>query len=106
MILKFAAATAFAGLLTMNSAFAVDMPELAKKSGCVACHKIDKKLVGPAWQDVADKYKGDAEAPAKLSAKIASGGKGVWGEVPMPPNPKVSAAEISELVTFILGLAK
>lgn len=106
MLIRFTVAAAITGLLTMTSAFAVDMPELAKKSGCISCHKIDKKLVGPAWQDVAGKYKGDAEAPAKLSAKIANGGKGVWGEVPMPANPKVSAADISELVTFILGLAK
>lgn len=106
MLTKFTIASVVAGLLTVGSVFAADMPELAKKSGCVACHKIDKKLVGPAWQDVADKYKGDAEAPAKLSAKIASGGKGVWGPVPMPPQPKVSQADIAELVTFILGLAK
>jgi len=106
MLTKFTIATVVAGLFTVGSVFAADMPELAKKSGCVACHKIDKKVVGPAWQDVADKYKGDAEAPAKLSAKIASGGKGVWGAVPMPPNAKLSDAERSELVAFILGLAK
>lgn len=106
MLTKFTIASVVADLLTVGSVFTADMPELAKKSGCVACHKIDKKLVGPAWQDVADKYKGDAEAPAKLSAKIASGGKGVWGPVPMPPQPKVSQADIAELVTFILGLAK
>lgn len=95
-----------AGLFVAGSAFAADMPELAKKSGCVACHAIDKKLVGPAWQDVANKYKGDAGAAATLSAKIASGGKGVWGAVPMPPQAKVSEADRTELVSFILGLAK
>ncbi len=106
MLTKFALTYVVAGLFVAGTAFAADMPELAKKSGCVACHAIDKKLVGPAWQEVANKYKGDAEAPAKLSAKIVSGGKGVWGAVPMPPQAKVSQADVTELVTFILGLAK
>jgi cytochrome c len=106
MLTKFTVASMVAGLFVAGSAFAADMPELAKKSGCVACHAIDKKLVGPAWQDVANKYKGDAGAAAALNAKIASGGKGVWGAVPMPPQAKVSEADRAELVSFILGLAK
>ncbi|MGC2164562.1 MAG: c-type cytochrome [Gallionella sp.] len=106
MLTKFTVAYVVAGLFATGTVLAADMPELAKKSGCVACHTIEKKLVGPAWLDVANKYKGDAEAPAKLSAKIVSGGKGVWGAVPMPPQAKVSQADVAELVTFILGLAK
>ena len=95
-----------AGLTIAGSSMAADMPDIAKKKGCTNCHSIDKKLLGPAWQAIADKYKGDAGAPEKLSTKIAKGGGGVWGSVPMPPQTKVSEAEIKELVTFILGLAK
>ena len=98
---------AAAGLMVAGSAMAVDMPDLAKKSGCVACHKIEGKLVGPGWTDIAKKYKGDAGAEAKLEAKVAKGGAGVWGTMPMPPNaPKVSAGDIKTLVQFVLGLAK
>jgi cytochrome c len=98
---------AAAGLMVAGSAMAADMPDLAKKSGCIACHKIEGKLVGPAWTDIAKKYKGDAGAEAKLEAKVAKGGAGVWGTMPMPPNaPKVAAADIKTLVQFIMGLAK
>ena len=98
---------AAAGLMVAGSAMAVDMPDLAKKSGCIACHKIEGKLVGPAWSDIAKKYKGDAGAEAKLEAKVAKGGAGVWGTMHMTPNaPKVAAADIKTLVQFIMGLAK
>lgn len=81
--------------------------ELAKKSGCLACHSIPKKVVGPAWQDVANKYKGDATQKDKLVAKVKAGGKGVWGEVPMPPySPRVPDADIEKLVEFVLSIAK
>jgi len=93
-----------AGLLVAGSALAADMPAAAKKNNCVACHAIDKKLVGPAWADVAKKYKGDAGAAAHLDGVISKGGKGVWGPMPMPPNPKVTAEERKELVDFVLGL--
>jgi cytochrome c len=94
------------GLTFAGSAMSADMPAVAKKNGCASCHAIDKKVVGPAWQAVADKYKGDATAADKLSAKIAKGGSGVWGPVPMPAQPKLSEADNKELVAFILGLAK
>ncbi len=78
---------------------------LAKKSGCMACHSIEKKIVGPAWKDVAAKYKGDASAKSRLIAKIKKGGKGVWGPAPMPPySPRVSDANIEKLTDFILSL--
>ena len=93
-----------AGLLVAGSALAADMPAAAKKNNCVACHAIDKKLVGPAWADVAKKYKGDAGAAAHLDGVISKGGKGVWGPMPMPPNPKVTAEEKKELIDFVLGL--
>ena len=95
---------AAAGLLVAGSALAVDMPAAAKKNNCVACHAIDKKVVGPAWADVAKKYKGDAGAAAHLDGVISKGGKGVWGPMPMPPNPKVTAEERKELIDFVLGL--
>ena len=76
---------------------------LAKAKNCMACHAIDKKVVGPAYKDVAAKYKGDKAAPAKLAAKIKSGGKGSWGEVPMPPN-NVTDDEAKRLAAWVLSL--
>lgn len=101
-----AAAVLAMGVSTANAA---DMPPLAKKSGCTACHAIDKKVVGPSWGDVGKKYKGDAGAKAALVAKVKKGGKGNWTEVtkgvPMPPySPRVADKDIEELVTFILSL--
>ncbi len=75
---------------------------LAKSKNCMACHAIDKKLVGPAYKDVAAKYKGDAKAPAMLAAKIKAGGKGVWGEIPMPPN-NVTPEEATKLANWVLS---
>jgi cytochrome c len=96
---------AAAGLMAAGSAMATEMSPLAKKHGCVACHTIDKKLVGPAYLDVAKKYRGDKGAEAKLIAKVSKGGSGVWGPMPMPPNsPKVSAADIKTLVKWVLSL--
>lgn len=77
---------------------------IAKANNCLACHSIDTKVVGPAWRDVGKKYTGDAEAKARLLAKVKQGGKGVWGEVPMPPNPTISAADLESMVGFILTL--
>jgi cytochrome c len=76
---------------------------LAKAKGCMACHALDKKLVGPAYKDVAAKYKGDKAAVATLAAKVIAGGKGNWGAVPMPPN-KVTDDEAKKLVTWVLSL--
>lgn len=95
---------AAAGLMVAGSALATDMPDVAKKNNCTACHAIDKKVVGPAWKDVAKKYKGDAGAAAHLDNVIAKGGKGNWGSMPMPPTPKASAEDRKALVDFILGL--
>jgi cytochrome c len=79
--------------------------QLALANKCMACHAVDKKLVGPAWKDVAAKYRGQKGAEAKLIEKVAKGGSGVWGQVPMPPNsPQVSDSDIKTLVRFILNL--
>jgi len=75
---------------------------LAKAKNCMSCHAVDKKLVGPAYKDVAAKYKGDAGAVDKLAAKVKAGGKGVWGEIPMPPN-NVTPDEAKKLVTWVLS---
>lgn len=77
---------------------------LAKKHNCTACHQIDKKSVGPAYKDVAKKYKGQADAQAKLAAKVKKGGQGVWGQVPMPPNAAVPDADIDRLVKWVLAM--
>ena len=75
---------------------------LAKAKNCMACHAVDKKVVGPAYKDVAAKYKGDKGAVATLAAKIKAGGKGVWGEVPMPPN-NVTPEEATKLATWVMA---
>lgn len=95
----------------VSTASMADPLELAKKSGCLACHSVDKKVVGPAWKDVAAKYKGNAEAKATLVQKVKAGGKGNWTEVtkgvPMPPySPRVPDQDIEALVTFVLSLAQ
>ena len=79
---------------------------LMKKDGCAACHATDKKVIGPAYQDVAAKYKGDKDAAAKLADKVKKGGVGVWGQIPMPPNTQVSDGDIKDLVSWILTLKK
>lgn len=79
-------------------------PELAQKKNCLACHAIDRKVVGPAYRDVAAKYAGEADAADRLAAKIRHGGAGVWGPVPMPANPQVSDAEARQLAQWVLTL--
>jgi cytochrome c len=77
---------------------------LATSKNCMACHAIDKKLVGPAYKDVAAKYAGDKTAVDKLAAKIQKGGSGVWGPVPMPANTQVNEAEAKKLAAWVLTL--
>ncbi len=93
-----------AGLIASAPAFA--NKDLATKSGCMACHAVDKKVVGPGYNEVAAKYKGDAGAEAKLIAKVKAGGSGVWGAIPMPPNAAVKDEDIKTLVKWILAGAK
>ena len=98
-----------AGLFVVASGSAMADVALAKKSGCFACHSIEKKIVGPSWNDIAARYKGDAAARDALIKKVKTGGKGNWTEVtkgvPMPPySPRVKDADIATLVDFILKL--
>ena len=92
-----------AGFCLSTAALCDDGAALAKKSGCLNCHSVDKKIVGPAYKEVAKKYKGHADAAALLAQKVSAGGSGVWGAVPMPPNKgKVSEADIKTLVDWVL----
>ena len=96
----YVAMMAAAGIVMAGQAQADEA--LAKAKNCMACHAIDKKLVGPAYKDVAAKYKGDAKAPAMLAEKIKAGGKGVWGQIPMPPN-NVTPEEAAKLAAWVLS---
>jgi len=91
---------AAASLLCAAPAFADEA--LAKAKNCMACHSIDKKLVGPAYKDVAAKYAGNGDAVATLAGKIKNGSSGVWGPVPMPPNA-VSEDEAKKLAAWVLS---
>lgn len=77
---------------------------LAEKNLCLACHKVEEKLVGPSFRDVAKKYQGVADAQAKLAANIKKGGKGVWGPAPMPPTAGVSDEDLKTMAAWILSL--
>ncbi len=98
-------AAAAGSLLVAAQAGAADAAEaLAQKSGCLACHSVDKKIIGPAYKDVAAKYKGDKTAEAKLIEKVKKGGSGVWGPMPMPANsPQVKDEDIKTLVEWVLA---
>lgn len=76
--------------------------ELAQKKNCMACHAVDKKVVGPSYKDVAAKYAGQADAVATLTTKVLKGGVGNWGQIPMPANPQVTEAEAKQLVQWIM----
>lgn len=91
---------AVASMLVSGSAMA--NPDLAKSKNCMTCHAIDKKVVGPAFKDVAAKYAGQKDAEAKLATKVIKGGSGTWGAVPMPANTQISDAESRTLVKWIL----
>jgi cytochrome c len=98
----YVAVMAAAGIVMAGQAQADAGADLAKAKNCLSCHAVDKKLVGPAYKDVAAKYKGDKGAVEKLAAKVKAGGKGAWGEIPMPPN-NVTPEEAKTLVTWILS---
>ncbi len=96
-------------LLIMAAMAAISAPAmadeaLAKSKNCMACHAADKKLVGPAYKEVAKKYAGDAKAVDMLAAKIIKGGSGVWGAIPMPANTQVNEADAKKLAAWVLSL--
>ncbi|HNJ82586.1 MAG TPA: c-type cytochrome [Piscinibacter sp.] len=99
----------FPALALVAAAATVSAPALAdealaKAKNCMACHAVDKKLVGPAYKDVAAKYAGQKDAADKLAQKVIKGGVGVWGQIPMPANAQVNDAEAKKLVAWILTL--
>lgn len=97
-------AVAAAGSLMLAGHAAADQA-LAQKNGCMACHSVDKKVLGPAYKDVAAKYKGQKDAEAKLVEKVKKGGSGVWGPIPMPANsPQVKDEDIKTIVKWVLSL--
>ena len=103
-LVALAAAAAILGGGTAHAADAKGAEDLMKKHACVACHAVDKKMVGPAYKDVAAKYRGQKDAEAKLVDKVKKGGVGVWGQVPMPPNAAVPDNDVKTLVQWVLSL--
>ena len=97
-----AACVVAAVLMTAGTVHANE--KLAQASGCMTCHGIDKKVIGPAFKDIAAKYRNNKGAEAALIDKVKKGGKGVWGETPMPPNAHVSDQNIKTLVEWILSM--
>lgn len=100
IVLAAAAVVASAGAYAVDAAAA---KALASKSACLACHAADKKMVGPAYKDVAAKHKGQADALAQVSARIKSGGSGMYGPVPMPPQPNLKDDELKLLAEWVLA---
>ncbi len=88
--------------LSSGAALAADAEQLLKEKACLSCHTLDKKLVGPAYKEVAAKYKSRKDAEAYLSKKIKEGSTGVWGPIPMPPNGTVADDEARTLAKYIL----
>jgi len=103
MIRTIVAVACMGAALFSASAMAAGEPELAKQKNCLACHSVDKKIVGPAYKDVAKKYENDKDALQRLSKKVREGGVGVWGQIPMPANPQVNEAESVTLVKWVLS---
>jgi cytochrome c len=103
---KFLGAAVLAATFAQGAG-AADAPAgeaLASRNGCLACHTVDKKLIGPGFKEVAAKYRNDKGAAAKLVQKVKQGGKGVWGDMVMPPNAHVKDEDIKAMVAWILGL--
>jgi cytochrome c len=106
MTKHFLAGLAVAAVAASVASPALANADLAKKHNCLACHQVDKKVVGPSFRDIAAKHKGEAGAAAALAEKVKKGGGGVYGPVPMPPNANVPDADIKALVDWILAGAK
>ena len=103
MKLLFAISAACAALAVPASVLAQDAAKLAQEKACLACHAVDKKVVGPSYKEIAAKYRNDKNAEANLVKKVRAGGSGVWGQVPMPPNTTVNDKEALILVKWVLS---
>lgn len=102
--MKAAVTLAAAAMLALSANAAFASKELAQKYACLSCHQEARKVVGPAYKDVAKKYKGDAKAEEHLVHVIQKGGKGVWGNIPMPAQPRVNEADAKALAKWILSM--
>ena len=100
---KLMIAAASAAMLVMSGAASADQA-LAQKNACMSCHGVDKKTVGPAFKEIAKKYADDKDAQAQLVTKVKTGGKGVWGAIPMPPNPNLKQEDAEKIVAWLLTL--
>lgn len=98
--------SAVAAVALLSAPLANASEAIIKKARCVSCHQLEKKAVGPSYKDVAAKYRGDAEAVTKLSAKVRAGGSGVWGAVPMPPHDtaKISDEDLKSAIEWVLAI--
>jgi len=94
---------ALTAALASPTAWAIAPDQLARDSGCLSCHSINEKIVGPAYHSVAEKYKKESGAVEQLMQSVRNGSKGNWGRIPMPPHPSLSDAELRQLVTWVLS---
>lgn len=102
---KLVQATLFAAAGLSFSTFANDGEALVKKNGCMACHALATKMVGPSYKEIAVKYNGDSKAVDNLSAKVLNGGAGVWGQMPMPPHKgRVTDEQAKAMVNYVLSI--
>ncbi|MDR0247885.1 MAG: c-type cytochrome [Burkholderiales bacterium] len=95
-----------AAFLATGGAYAEGGEQLTAKHKCNTCHKVDKKAIGPSYQDIANKYAGDAAAPAQVAEHIKKGSRGVWGPAPMPPQSNSSDEDIKAMVDYVMSLKK
>ncbi len=95
--------TAAAALILGVSGIASADQALAQKNACMSCHGVDKKIVGPAFKEIATRYKGDKTAAAKLAKEVKEGSKGNWGQIPMPPNPQVKDEDLTKIIAWVLA---
>lgn len=103
MAMKYGMMLALVAGLGIGSGSAQASEALAKENGCLACHNVDRKVVGPSYKDVSKKYRGDPKAAALLEDKVRKGGKGTWGPAPMPPQTRVSDADLKAIIGWILS---
>lgn len=94
----------FGAAITLGSVSAPADQALARSKNCMACHTVNKKVLGPAFKDIAAKYAADKTATEKLVTKVINGGAGVWGNAPMPANPQINEADAKKLVGWILSM--
>ncbi|SAL16486.1 cytochrome c family protein [Caballeronia sordidicola] len=103
VVLIAAAHGAVAADMPTSAVSPADAMNIARKNACMGCHAVDRKLVGPSFQQIAEKYKGDAKALARLETKVRDGGSGVWGMLPMPSHRSMDSGDITKVVGWILA---